>query len=69
MGGRLTFPLRNCGMPSAINEGSKRPMTPTHISAKTLEAIEKALTHGDRVELIPVKDGVKVIRVRRDEIK
>ena len=56
-------------MPSAINEGSKRPMTPTHISAKTLEAIEKALTHGDRVELIPVKDGVKVVRVRRDEIK
>ena len=56
-------------MPSAIDEGSKRAMTPTHISAKTLEAIEKALTHGDRVELIPVKDGVKVIRIRRDEIK
>ena len=56
-------------MPSAINEGSKRTMTPTNISAKTLEVIEKALAHGDRVELIPVKDGVKVIRVRRDEIK
>lgn len=39
------------------------------LSAKTLEVIEKALSNGDRVELIPVKDGVKVIRIRRDEIK
>ena len=40
-----------------------------YLSAKTLETIENALAHGDRVELIPVKDGVKVIRIRRDEIK
>lgn len=40
-----------------------------YLSAKTLEAIEKALEQGSRVELIPVKDGVKVIRIRRDEIK
>lgn len=36
------------------------------------EAIKKAvpvLQRGDRVELIPVKDGVKVVRVRREEIK
>ena len=44
-------------------------MPPTHISAKTVEAIEKALTHGARVELLPVKDGVKEIPIRRDEIK
>ncbi len=31
--------------------------------------IETVLTKGDRVELIPVKDGVKVIRVRREEVK
>ena len=31
--------------------------------------IEDALAKGDRVELIPVKDGVKVVRVRREEIK
>ena len=40
-----------------------------YVSAKTLEASEKALAHGERVELIPGKDGVKVIRIRRDEIK
>lgn len=30
---------------------------------------ESALAKGDRVELIPVKDGVKVVRVRREEVK
>ena len=34
-----------------------------------IEAAEKVLAKGDRVELIPVKDGVKVIKVKRDEIK
>lgn len=33
------------------------------------EKIESILSKGDRVELIPVKDGVKVVRVRREEIK
>lgn len=33
------------------------------------KAIEAILAKGDRVELIPVKDGVKVIRVRRQEVK
>ncbi len=27
------------------------------------------LSRGDRVELIPVKDGVKVVQVRREEVK
>lgn len=27
------------------------------------------LSRGDRVELIPVKDGVKVVWVRREEVK
>lgn len=36
---------------------------------KTIEAIKSILAKGDRVELIPVKDGVKIIKVRRKEIK
>ena len=36
---------------------------------KTIKATETILAQGDRVELIPVKDGVKVIRVRREEIR
>lgn len=36
---------------------------------KTIKAAESVLAKGDRVELIPVKDGVKVVRVRREEVK
>ena len=36
---------------------------------KTIKAAESILSKGDRVELIPVKDGVKVVRVRREEVK
>lgn len=32
-------------------------------------SVESILAKGDRVELIPVKDGVKVIQVKRKEIK
>lgn len=40
-----------------------------YIGPKETEAINAALAQGARIELIPVKDGVKIIRVRRDEIK
>ena len=36
---------------------------------KMIKAILLALEKGDRVELIPVKDGVRVMRVRREEMK
>lgn len=36
---------------------------------KTIKAAESVLAKGYRVELIPVKDGVKVLRVRLDEVK
>lgn len=39
-------------------------LTPAQIAA-----IERTLTAGDRVELVPVKDGAKVFQVRRKEIK
>jgi hypothetical protein len=35
---------------------------------KTIQAIKTVLAKGDRIELIPVKNGVKVIRVRREEL-
>lgn len=34
-----------------------------------IKAAEKVLIKGDRVELIPVKDGVRVVKVKREEIK
>lgn len=36
---------------------------------KTIKAIESVLTKGDRVELIPVKDGFKIIHIKREEVK
>lgn len=39
------------------------------VDEKTIKAAESVLAKGDRVELIPVKDGVKVVRVRREEVK
>lgn len=31
--------------------------------------IEALLSKGNRVELIPVKDGVKIIHIKREEMK
>lgn len=39
------------------------------IDDKTLRVIESILKKGDRVELVPIKDGMKVLRVRREEVK
>ena len=36
---------------------------------RTIKAAETILSRGERVELIPVKDGVKVVRVKREEVK
>lgn len=36
---------------------------------KTVNLILSILAKGDRVELIPVKDGFKVIRIHRKEMK
>ena len=41
----------------------------TMIDAAALSAIEAILRKGDRVELIPVKDGIKVIHIKRKEVK
>lgn len=35
---------------------------------KTWAKIKAILDNGDRVELIPVKDGIKIIRVQRKQI-
>jgi hypothetical protein len=31
--------------------------------------IEAVLAKGDRIELIPVKNGVKIIHIKREEVK
>lgn len=34
-----------------------------------IKVIEAILAKGDRVELIPTKDGVKIVRIRREPVK
>jgi len=36
---------------------------------KAWAEIRAILEKGDRVELIPVKDGVKIIHIKREEVK
>ena len=38
------------------------------LTAAQIADIERTLTAGDRVELVPVKDGAKVFQLRRKEI-
>ena len=39
------------------------------IGENSVQEIESILRKGDRVELIPVKDGVRVVRVKRETVK
>ena len=36
---------------------------------RQIKAIEAVLAKGDRIGLIPVKDGVKIIHIKREEVK
>lgn len=42
---------------------------PVKLSQSEIAAIERTLAKGERVEIIPVKGGVKVVRVKREEVK
>ena len=39
------------------------------MTPEIIRAIESILARGDRVELVPVKDGVRVVRVKRETVK
>lgn len=39
------------------------------LTPEQIRAIEDTVSRGVRVEVIPVRDGVKLMRQRRDEIK
>lgn len=41
---------------------------PVKLTPEQIAAIEETLTFGNRVELVPVKDGAKVFQVKRKEI-
>ena len=47
-----------------MGEKTVYKLTPGQIAA-----IEATLARGDRAEVVPVKDGIKIPRARREEVK
>lgn len=39
------------------------------LTDEQIKAAERVLQNGHRVELIPVKEGIKLVQVRREEVK
>lgn len=39
------------------------------LTSDQIAAIEATVARGDRVEVVPVKDGLRLLRVHRSEIK
>lgn len=39
------------------------------MTEQDIKNIESILSKGDRAEVIPTKEGVKVVRIRRDPVK
>ena len=36
---------------------------------QTIKAIEAILARGDRVELIPTRDGIQIVHIKREKVK
>lgn len=58
----------NTIMISTEKDTTMKMMQTVKLTAVQIAAIERTLTAGDRVELVPVKDGAKVFQLRRKEI-
>lgn len=39
------------------------------LDEQTIQAIESVLRRGDRAEIVPLRDGVKVLHIKREEVK
>ena len=44
-------------------------MVDIKLSWEEISKIERTVSKGDRVEIIPVRDGIKILRIRREEIQ
>lgn len=54
---------------SIILVEERRMKETAHITTEQVAAINAALAKNFRIELIPLKDGVKIVKVSRAEIK
>jgi len=42
---------------------------PKKLTKDQIRMIEQVTSKGDRVEVVPVKEGLKLLRTRREEVK
>ena len=42
---------------------------PKKLTQEQIRMIEQVTSKGDRVEIVPVKEGLKLLRTRREEVK
>lgn len=56
-------------MDGALNKHLQPLNVKTSMDERQIKAIEAVLAKGDRIELIPVKDGVKIIHIKREEVR
>lgn len=56
-------------MDGASNKHLQPLNVKTSMDERQIKAIESVLAKGDRIELIPVKDGVKIIHIKREEVR
>lgn len=62
----------NEGAEKVLRKANMEKLTQAQIKAaveRQIWTIVRTLQGGDRVEIIPTKDGVKVLKVERSEIK
>lgn len=43
--------------------------TVRELSLEQIKAIEATVAKGDRAEVVPVRDGLKILHVKREEVK
>jgi hypothetical protein len=39
------------------------------LTPEQIKAIERVISQGDRVEIVPNKDGAKLLKIKREEVK
>jgi hypothetical protein len=42
---------------------------PIKLTNEQIKAIERTISQGDRVEIVPNKDGAKLLKIKREEVK
>lgn len=64
----MPIPTGDTIMISTESSTTMKMMQTVKLTPEQITAIERTLTAGDRVELVPVNDGAKVFQLRRKEI-